>query len=326
MRKIIYCLVTFLSLLPITVHASSNKLAPTSIEISYINVTLDGKNINSGIVEVKPCQQLQLHVVFNYYGGKITNYSATQLRLDDGLFDGEIQALPNHFEKITDNQAAEEVIVSISANVKVGDVIPVKFIIEGPDISSEEGETITFVVKDSSTDTTDTSSSTDTISSSSETTSSSESSNESSSTSQSNSDSNSSSGTSSTSYSSSSSESTTESTSTNYSYSDSTSSPISSKDSSNESSSASTTDDNNPAHSSESGSGNSKKSISNTNYSTFDTNKKKATLRQANRESDFKSKYNYELLPKTAMEISRFRWLGVGLINFVAAIYLLRKK
>ncbi|WP_251866169.1 hypothetical protein [Enterococcus malodoratus] len=59
MRKIIYCLFTVLLPYPLNANASSHEPIPASIEISYINVTLDGKNINSGVVEVTPGQQLR---------------------------------------------------------------------------------------------------------------------------------------------------------------------------------------------------------------------------------------------------------------------------
>ncbi|WP_344693630.1 hypothetical protein, partial [Enterococcus pseudoavium] len=185
MRKSVYYFIVFLLLIPITASAAANNSVTRGIEISYINVTLDGKNINSGVVEVTPGQQLQLHVEFNYYGGKITDYPATQLKLDDGKYNGVVQVSNNHFEKISDTQAAEDVTLSISSTAKIGDTIPVKFIIIGPDINSEEGETITFVIKKESTSPTDSSSdSSSSSSSTSQTDSSSDSSSSSSSTSQ----------------------------------------------------------------------------------------------------------------------------------------------
>ncbi|MEG2644537.1 MAG: LPXTG cell wall anchor domain-containing protein [Enterococcus sp.] len=159
MRKFIYCLLIALLFFPISVIAATTNAKKSSIEISYINVTLNGANINSGVVSVEPGQQLQLRVLFNYYGGQITDYNATRLRLDDGQANGKIQALANHFEKITDNQAGEDVTITIAPTVKSGATIPVKFIIDGPDVSSEEGETITFVIKNATNGTTDSSSS-----------------------------------------------------------------------------------------------------------------------------------------------------------------------
>lgn len=292
MKKIICCLIALLFLFPTTTFADPKQSQPTSIEISYINVTLNGQNINSGLVEVEPGQQLQLHIVFNYYGGKITNYPATHLQLNDG---GKVQVLPNHFEKISDTQAAEDVIVSISPTVKPGDTIPVKFIITGPDIDSEEGETITFVIKENSSDT---SSSTNSSSSSSSQTSSTESST----TSQTNSDSSDSTDSSSTSES-----------STSNSQSDSSASTSESTDSSSNSSSNdnssfySSNTDSNYKKSSDSTSGISSKNT--TTYSTVSTRKQ-----------------SFKLLPKTGMENSVLGWLGLGVTNIVAAIYLLRKK
>lgn len=307
MRKIIYCITVLLFLFPITTFAISTESQPASIEISYINVTLNGQNINSGLIDVEPGQQLQLHIVFNYYGGKITNYPATQLRLDDGKFNGEVQALPNHFEKISDTQAAEDVIVSISSTAKMGDVIPVKFIIMGPDVDSEEGETITFAIKESSSTT---SSSTDSTDSNSSQTSSTESSTT---TSQTNSDSSDSTDSSSTNQSSSTTESSMDS-----SRSDSTDSSSSTKSDSTELTSISSSSDKLSIYSSNYDSNRSKK--------TDDTSNSATKSRKMAHSTASTSEHSFKLLPKTGMKTSTLGWLGLGVTNFVAAICLLRKK
>lgn len=298
MRKIIYCLFTVLLPYPLNANASSHEPIPASIEISYINVTLDGKNINSGVVEVTPGQQLRLHIVFNYYGDTITNYPATRLRLDAGNFKNEVEILPNHFEKITDNQAAEDVIIVISTTAKAGEVIPVKFIIDGPDINSEEGETITFVIKDSSTDTTDSGSSTEGSSDSSEINSSSENSTDS--------DSRNSSDVAST-------------------------DPTSITSETDDSNFISSTSSNTSSHSSETVSNDSENSL-HTSTSIIANETTKPTISFVNPTKSAKKKaqstlgHPFSFLPKTGTNTSVLGWMGFGVVNIVAAIYLLRKK
>lgn len=164
MKKTFYCLAAFLFLFPLTTFAA-NKSASPSMDINNITVSLDGKNVNSGIVNVTPGQQLQMHVSFTYFGGEITNYPATQLKLIDETGGNNIQASANHFQKVTNTQAAEDVILSVSPTVKVGAVIPVKFTIVGPDINSVSSQTVTFIINEPATSTTDTSSSTESSSS-----------------------------------------------------------------------------------------------------------------------------------------------------------------
>ncbi|REC32328.1 hypothetical protein CF160_07640 [Enterococcus pseudoavium] len=361
MRKSVYYFIVFLLLIPITASAAANNSVTRGIEISYINVTLDGKNINSGVVEVTPGQQLQLHVEFNYYGGKIIDYPATQLKLDDGKYNGVVQVSNNHFEKISDTQAAEDVTLSISSTAKIGDTIPVKFIIIGPDINSEEGETITFVIKKESTSPTDSSSdSSSSSSSTSQTDSSSDSSSSSSSTSQTDSSSDSSSSSSSTSQTDSSSDSSSSSSSTSQtdtssdssSSSSSTSQTDSSSDSSSSSSSTNQTDSSSDSSSNSSDSTGSKdsspgkQSENNTEETTSGvtshlqessgknlkdvTLKKKIVSSAKNSETSDLTKNEplktNRLLPQTGMDSSSMIWLGLGLVNMITAIYLLRKK
>ena len=292
MRKFIYCLLIALLFFPISVIAATTNAKKSSIEISYINVTLNGANINSGVVSVEPGQQLQLRVLFNYYGGQITDYNATRLRLDDGQANGKIQALANHFEKITDNQAGEDVTITIAPTVKSGATIPVKFIIDGPDVSSEEGETITFVIKNATNGTTDSSSS-----------------NESSST-ESSTDSSSSS----------------ESSSSESSNDSSSSSESSSTESSNDSSSIEASDsmDSNQKdlsktdHSASNNDLNEKKQLYAKN--------KLVPKTKNNSTSGVQKKATLKFLPKTGMKTSGYAWVGLGLTNLVVALYLFRKK
>ena len=322
MRKFIYCLLIALLFFPISVIAATTNAKKSSIEISYINVTLNGANINSGVVSVEPGQQLQLRVLFNYYGGQITDYNATRLRLDDGQANGKIQALANHFEKITDNQAGEDVTITIAPTVKSGATIPVKFIIDGPDVSSEEGETITFVIKNATNGTTDSSSSNE--SSSTESSTDSSSSSESSSSESSN-DSSSSIESSST-ESSNDSSSSSESSSTESSTDSSSSSESSSTESSNDSSSIEASDsmDSN------------QKDLSKTDHSASnnDLNEKKQLYAKNklvpktknNSTSGVQKKATLKFLPKTGMKTSGYAWVGLGLTNLVVALYLFRKK
>lgn len=304
MRKIFYFVVALLLFYcPITVTAASSEPLPISIEISYINVTLEGENINSGVVETSPNQQIKLHVVFNYYGGNITNYPATQLKLDAGNFNGKIQVLPNHFEKVSDTQAAGDVIVSISSTAEIGDVIPVKFIIDGPDISSEEGETITFVIINDSNDTTDTSSSTEPSSSETSSTSdNSDSPNESSSTSVPDSNS------------STESHSTSQTDSKSSSGERSNSSVSSSTSESSQSNTCTTATSSNPI-------GNQKMESDHTGYAKLVS----STGPFINKKDSNSANPMPKFLPKTGMEASSFTWFGFGLISFVGAIYLLHK-
>ncbi|WP_407856544.1 LPXTG cell wall anchor domain-containing protein [Enterococcus hailinensis] len=337
MRKFIYCLLIALLFFPISVIAATTNAKKSSIEISYINVTLNGANINSGFVSVEPGQQLQLRVLFNYYGGQITDYNATRLRLDDGQANGKIQALANHFEKITDNQAGEDVTITIAPTVKSGATIPVKFIIDGPDVSSEEGETITFVIKNATSGTTDSSSSSEysssessTDSSSSSESSSSESSTDSSSSSESSSTE--SSNDSSSSSESSSTESSTDSSSSNES-SSSESSTVSS--SSSESSSSESSNDSSSIEASDSMDSN-QKDFSKTDHSASnnDLNEKKQLYAKNklvpktknNSTSGVQKKATLKFLPKTGMKTSGYAWVGLGLTNLVVALYLFRKK
>jgi len=352
MRKFIYCLLIALLFFPISVIAATTNAKKSSIEISYINVTLNGANINSGVVSVEPGQQLQLRVLFNYYGGQITDYNATRLRLDDGQANGKIQALANHFKKITDNQAGEDVTITIAPTVKSGATIPVKFIIDGPDVSSEEGETITFVIKNATNGTTDSSSSNE--SSSSESSTDSSSSSESSSTESSN-DSSSSSESSST-ESSTDSSSSSESSSTESSNDSSSSSESSSTESSNDSSSSSessstesSTDSSSSSESSSTESSNdsssieasdsmdsNQKDLSKTDHSASnnDLNEKKQLYAKNklvpktknNSTSGVQKKATLKFLPKTGMKTSGYAWVGLGLTNLVVALYLFRKK
>ncbi|WP_427813723.1 LPXTG cell wall anchor domain-containing protein [Enterococcus sp. 22-H-5-01] len=362
MRKFIYCLLIALLFFPISVIAATTNAKKSSIEISYINVTLNGANINSGVVSVEPGQQLQLRVLFNYYGGQITDYNATRLRLDDGQANGKIQALANHFEKITDNQAGEDVTITIAPTVKSGATIPVKFIIDGPDVSSEEDETITFVIKNATSGTTDSSSSNESSSSesSNDSSSSSESSTDSSSSSESSSsessnDSSSSSESSSTESSndsSSSSESSSTESSNDSSSSSESSSTESSNDSSSSSESSSTESSNDSSSSSESSSTESsndsssieasdsmdsnQKDHSKTDHSASnnDLNEKKQLYaknklvpkNKNNSTSGVQKKATLKFLPKTGMKTSGYAWVGLGLTNLVVALYLFRKK
>ncbi|MEG2325566.1 MAG: LPXTG cell wall anchor domain-containing protein [Enterococcus sp.] len=337
MRKFIYCLLIALLFFPISVIAATTNAKKSSIEISYINVTLNGANINSGVVSVEPGQQLQLRVLFNYYGGQITDYNATRLRLDDGQANGKIQALANHFEKITDNQAGEDVTITIAPTVKSGATIPVKFIIDGPDVSSEEGETITFVIKNATNGTTDSSSSNESSSTESSTDSSSSSESSSSESSNDSSSSSESSSTESSTDSSSSSESSSSESSNDSSSSSESSSTESSNDSSSSSESSSTesSNDSSSIEASDSMDSN-QKDLSKTDHSASnnDLNEKKqlhvknklVPKTKNNSTSGVQKKATLKFLPKTGMKTSGYAWVGLGLTNLVVALYLFRKK